>query len=133
MFKLIAPKRGQDEYGSGEFGAPRGNHTHRGIDFAAAYGSELLSSVFGEVTKLGYPYADDLTFRYVEITDENSLRHRFFYVSPLVEVGEDVFVGGIIGKVQDIAGRYSDKHMINHFHYEVKGLQGEYIDPQNFL
>ncbi len=133
MFTVTAPLRGSDDYGAGHFGAPRGDHTHNGMDFAAAKDSGLMSSVSGEVTKHGYPYADDLSFRYIEITDENDFRHRFFYVKPSHPVGAIVSVGQVIGQVQDIAGRYSDKHMKNHFHYEIKSIDGGYLDPELFV
>lgn len=133
MFEVLTPHRGQDEYGSGAWGASRGNRIHKGIDFAASPGSGLKSNVNGTVTKLGYPYTHALQFRYVEITDASQMRHRFFYVNPLVEVGQTVKAGQVIGRVQDISGHYSDKHMINHFHYEIKQADDSHINPNGFL
>jgi len=78
MLQIITPKRGTDGYGSGEFGASRSNRTPHGVDYACYPGSQLLSPVKGSVTKLGYPYRDDMAYRYVEITDCNELRHPFF-------------------------------------------------------
>jgi murein DD-endopeptidase MepM/ murein hydrolase activator NlpD len=137
MLTVITPARGADSYGSGDFGAPRnGSHPkHRGIDFGALAGSDLLSPVLGRVTKLGYPYADDLTFRYVEITDGDLNRHRFFYTLPVVALGELIKPGDIIATVQNISGRYqssSKKPMVNHIHYEVIDDHGVYVDPAVF-
>ncbi len=136
------PPRGSDDWGSGEFGAARGNHKHRGIDLACYPQTEIMSPVGGKVTKLGYPYADDLSYRYVEIEDSNSYKHRFFYVQPLVEVGELVTHGDVIGHAQDIASRYT-RHKIldgeivsqvmkNHVHYEILD-KGAPIDPGRFV
>jgi len=61
--KLTAPIRGLDSYGSGAFHAPRGSRIHQGIDLLAAVGSKVHAILDGTVTKLGYPYADDLSFR----------------------------------------------------------------------
>ena len=133
MIHLVAPHRGQDAFGLGSFGAPRGKRTHNGIDFAAAAGSGLKSPVTGTVTKHGLCYAETMEFRYIEITDINNYRHRFFYVSPLAEVDTQVSISDVIGRIQNIS-RYHEAHdpdrkMINHLHYEVKTPQGEYINP----
>jgi len=129
MLTIITPKRPPDGYGSGEYRAPRAGRKHNGVDFACYPGSELLSPVTGRVTKLGYPYRDDLTYRYVEITDSADMRHRFFYVSPLVDVGKTVMQGEPIGTVQDIAARYNKKPMTVHIHYEIK-KDGKYFNPE---
>ena len=128
---LQAPERGNDAWGAGHFGAPRGTRLHVGVDYAALPGSRLLSPVHGTVTKLGYPYGDDLSFRYVEVTDTWGLRHRFFYVKPLVRIGERIEEGDVLGEVQDIVSRYPDPPgMKPHFHYEIKDQHGDYLAPE---
>ena len=89
----------------------------------------VLSHINGTVTKLGYPYADKLEFRYVEITDDSSLRHRFFYVDPLVTIGESVEVGDQIGTTQELPY----EGITQHFHYEVKSNTGDYLDPNDYI
>lgn len=133
MIKVRTPPRNFDECGEGHFGASRGSRTHNGIDYAAAANSEVLSPIWGFVTKLGYPYGDDLTYRYVEIAS-NGKRHRFFYVKPSwdMEKGHEVQTGDVIGQVQNIAKRYAPRHMVNHIHYEIKTLDGEFIDPEEY-
>jgi len=133
MITVMLEKRGSDDFGSGEFGASRGSRTHKGIDYTAPAGAELISPVDGEVTKLGYPYASDLSFRYVEVTDTDGIRHRMFYVSPDVAVGDSVSRQDPIGKVQDIAGKYNTdtRKMKNHVHYEII-VWGEYVNPEEF-
>ena len=133
MIDATLPERGSDAWGSGHFGASRGSRTHRGIDYACYPGTGIHTRTAGKVTKLGYPYADDTSFRYVQVTDVHGLNHRYFYVYPAVGVGDNVVAGEIIGFAQDIAGRYDkpEKRMKNHIHYEIK--QGkEYLDPNNF-
>ena len=80
--KVIAPVRDHDTFGSGLFGASRdgGKRTHSGIDFACYPGSIVLACSSGTVTKLGYPYGDDPHYRYVEVTDHDLRRFRYFYV-----------------------------------------------------
>ena len=128
---VVLEPRGIDSYGSGAFGAKRGSRKHNGIDFKAPAGASLLSPVAGEVSKLGYPYADDLSYRYVEITTKCGRQHRLFYVEPTVLIGEKIAVGESIGLVQDIAARYNEYLMTNHVHYEIKTGLGEFINPAN--
>lgn len=112
--------RGSDPMGSGAWGAPRGDRKHRGIDYAAPVGTEILSPVRGTVTKLGYVYASDLRYRYVEVEDATTkLRHRVFYIEPRVRLFEYVYPDTVIGIMQDIAGKWPGRGMVNHVHYEV--------------
>lgn len=131
---LIKPKhRGVDDFGSGAFGASRGSRTHRGIDYAVEPGQDICPGVAGVVTKLGFPYADDLSWRYVEVTAKDGLKHRFFYVEPQVSLGEPVDADTVIGVAQDIASHYNDseRKMVNHVHYEVKNQSDRYINPES--
>lgn len=133
MILLEAIKRGTDDFGSGDYGASRGGRTHTGIDYCAEPGQPVCTSVAGTVTKLGYPYASDLSYRYVQITDALGNDHRFFYVQPGVEMGAWVNPGDTIGEAQDIAGKYADdsRVMKNHIHYEVKDRDGHFFDPES--
>ena len=132
MIKQIIPceLRGTDPAGSGEYGASRGSRTHNGIDYTCVPGCEVLSPVDGVISKLGYPYADDLTWRYVQITDSDGLMHRLFYVEPNVGIGQKISLNMAIGIAQDITLRYPDKGMQPHIHLEVKDQAGDYIDPE---
>ena len=128
MVKLITPMRAPDNWGSGYYGASRGTRKHRGIDCACWPNSEVFSPVNGEVTKLGYAYGDDLSFRYVEITEiPSDLRWRIFYVEPSVGLNDMVTTETIIGKSQDLRPRY--KGITPHVHLGV--MRGnEYLNPE---
>lgn len=117
--------RGADSFGSGAFGASRGDREHNGIDLVAREHEHIAATITGEVTKLGYPYADDLSYRYVQIT-KGGYNFRIFYINPTVEVGQQVGRGTSIGVVQNLNKRY--KGITNHIHLEIK-KDGEYIDP----
>jgi len=132
--------RGIDDWGDGSFQAPRGKRKdgtkkyHKGIDYAASVGEEILAPVSGKVTKIGYAYADDLSFRYVEITCE-ALRHRTFYINPGVEQGAFVHAGEVIGTCQNISGKWTDPSkdpMVNHIHYEILNANGEPQNPDEY-
>jgi len=126
MITGILPTRGADAHGSGEWGASRGSRVHRGVDFSCFAGTKICSPVNGECTKLGYPYSDDLSFRYVEVTDESDKQHRFFYLSPIVAVGDSILIYQPIGEVQDLERRYPG--ITPHCHYEIK-RDGNYLNP----
>lgn len=123
------PERGSDPMGDGSFGAPRGTRTHRGIDYACYPGTHILALHAGQVTKLGYPYGDDLSYRYVQVS-ENGRAHRYFYVKPAVAMGERVNKGDLLGFAQNINARknYGERGMKNHVHYEVR-VNNEFVDP----
>lgn len=124
---MSATDRDQDEYGSGDYQAPRGSHRHRGIDFTP----QIHAVNDGIVTKIGYPYGDDLSYRYVQVTDVDGNRARYFYISPAVNKGDTINKGAVLGKLQDLGKRYPN--ITPHFHFEVKSADGEIIDPNEYL
>ena len=120
-------KRISDKWGAGHFGAPRGNHTHNGIDYCVPPEAQILSPVAGEISKHGYAYPDDLSFRYVQITAKDGKFHRIFYCEPILPIGRTVKEGTIIGFSQDLTERYPG--ITPHCHYEILS-NGKYIDPE---
>lgn len=124
---ISATERKQDSFGAGHFGASRGGRTHKGVDLAV----QVHSLRNGTVTKLGYPYHADLSFKYVEVTDEQNLKARYFYVDPCVEVGDKVLVGNALGVMQDLGKRYPS--ITPHIHFEVKNVDGDYLDPNDYI
>lgn len=128
MLKGGLPQRTQDVHGSGEWQASRGTRRHNGIDLSCYPGTLIFSPVSGVVTKLGYPYRDDLSYRYVQVTDDSQLDHRFFYILPALEMGSLCTAGEtVLGEAQDLRGRYAG--ITNHVHYEVK--RGDtYLEPK---
>lgn len=136
---FLRPEIRNDKQGQGHFGAKRGSRTHKGIDFCAAIGAPIHSHVDGVVTKIGYPYAQKFdtkknklksALRYVEVTDIEKRKHRFFYVDPCVGIGDPIKPGTCIGKCQDLESIY--KGMLNHCHVECK-KGDDYLNPDQFL
>lgn len=120
------PDRKCDGHGCGHYLASRGTRKHRGIDKDCRPKTPVHSPLAGTVTKIGYPYADDLSYRYVEISDQG-YQFRVFYVEPMVEQGQKVSKNTIIGEAQDLRDRYSG--ITPHVHLEIKNADGEFIDP----
>lgn len=114
--------RGTDGCGDGSFGAPRGDRLHRGLDVLAEPGDAIHAACSGTVTKLGFCYADDLSYRYVQITHNTlPIVARLLYVLPDVDVGQAVAIGDVVGTAQDIAKRYGNG-MKNHCHLELQAV-----------
>jgi len=134
---MIAPVdkiklRGDDPTGHGYYGAKRGNRKHRGLDLALSPGAKVNSMIHGIVTKIGYPYAGNLDFRYVEVTGD-VYRVRIMYIEPKAGLrkGDRIYEGDLLGKAQDIAS-YWNKKMVNHVHIEVY-KHGLLTDPEPLL
>lgn len=131
MIKVVPPQRKTDKWGSGEYKASRGNRLHNGIDIEVPENSKVLSNTSGVVSKLGYTYKDDLSFRYIEITTRDDLRYRFFYVLPSVSLGDKVKKESVLGASQRLEDRYPG--ITPHIHFEVKTKNGMFLDPNEYI
>ena len=124
-----------DPAGSGTFGASRagGTRVHKGKDYEVAEGDAINSPVLGKVTKIGYPYGDDLSYRYIQVTDMDGNDHRMFYVSPdkQLKVGDTVKQGDKVGTAQDVAKKHGGE-MKTHVHYEILDPAKKPIDEDEY-
>lgn len=137
---FAVPKmRPSDDFGSGYFGASRGARKHVGIDFDVEPETVVFSLTDGKVTKIGYPYGNDLSYRYVQVTHSSGDKLRYFYTIPTqdfgsFDVGREIKKGDPLGVVQDVSARYDTdaRKMNNHVHFEImRGL--EYLNPSDWL
>lgn len=134
MITSLPGTRNRDKHGAGYYGASRGKRKHVGVDFLINAGDKVCAFRGGTVTKLGYAYADDLSFRYIEIKDSRGYFCRYFYVEPSVAVGAVVDLGSTIGTSQSLGQRYVG--ITPHLHFEVFLLEGrekKYFDPFRYL
>lgn len=129
MIKL----RGSDCWGCGYYQAPRGERKHNGIDLICHANEAIVAFEGGEVSKIGLPYSDPdkSHYRYVEITVDDGNRHRYFYTAPLVDVGDVIERGQIIGSSQTLTNTYPG--MTQHCHFEVKKPNHAFTDPVSVL
>jgi len=134
MISIIPPVRQSDAQGAGYYGAPRGSRKHKGIDYACAIGSTVLSKTLGVVTKIGYPYNpnDDEKghFRYVEVTSHKGDKFRYFYISPLVKLYNPVEPGDALGVTQELGKVYPS--ITEHTHFEIKDKNNRHINPLEY-
>jgi murein DD-endopeptidase MepM/ murein hydrolase activator NlpD len=125
--------RGRDDFGSGEFGADRGNRTHGGVDIVAAPGTPVVAPVSGVVAHTNIdPYGRTPhrgNFRGIEIRTPEGIRVRMYYVDAnaagVADRAQVVAGQTVVGRVQDIAGYHENRSAIpgrrmqNHIHLEV--------------
>ncbi len=119
--------RTTDKWGSGAFGASRGDHTHNGVDIETYEGQQILSPITGIVTKIGRPYAEEekAYLQYVEVSNAG-YKFRFFYVQSVVKVGDKIKLGTVLGVSQGLDKFYPG--ITQHMHLEIMNGR-EYIDP----
>lgn len=119
-----------DPAGDGHYHARRGSKLHRGVDYCCEPDAPVFSPVEGTITKHGCAYEDDLSWRYVQVTDASGLRHRLFYVELTLTVGDRVYPESVVGRAQDISARYPGQGMLPHVHYEIKDREGSFLNPE---
>ena len=122
-----------DPLGDGHFGADRGDHQHEGTDLVAEPGEPVFSPISGVISGVGYAYANDLSFRLVEITGGGKVAD-LMYVLPLdwVRPGAEVSRGEQVGYAQAVSTRYGAA-MLDHIHVELRTESGELLNPERHL
>ena len=122
--------RGVDSYGSGAYGAPRGNRTHRGLDIVPLNGHSVRSPIDGVVIRHGVPYStNNGSLQLVEIQGkgkDDDLNVKLMYLTPIVPVGHTVKRGSLVGFMESLQFRY--KGITDHIHLEVR-QNGIIVNP----
>ena len=112
---------------------PREGGKHKGIDIGGNPGLEIVSAVNGKVTRVA---STDTSGGYGNVVYIESLHYqsimetRYAHMlddSIVVEVGQDVYVGQVIGKLGNTGRSYGA-----HLHFEVR-INGEPDDPLKYL
>jgi murein DD-endopeptidase MepM/ murein hydrolase activator NlpD len=127
---IIPTLRKPDRYGQGHYLAKRGDRVHEGVDLHVEPYSPYFSDVTGTVTRWGYPYANDLNFRLMEIRVDAQTIIKYMYINPIVRPGHVVRVGQKLGVIQDLTEKYPGIN--NHVHFEV-WIEGKHVDPLIWL
>lgn len=116
--------RGLDKYGSGAYGAGRGNRIHRGADYICVPGQDVVSPVSGTVIRAARPYrGDDYSGLLIRSPD---IEIKLFYLKPLSRIiGANVKAGEKIGVAQDISKKYPG--MTPHIHLQIDSIDPELL------
>src|SRR5690348_17019848 len=98
---------------------------HKGVDVAAAYGSNITAPAAGRVSFVGRKLGDGLM---VELDHGNGVTSRYAHCSAVkVRVGDFVSFGDVIAAVGS-----SGLSTAAHVHFEVR-VRGEPVDPLKYL
>jgi len=133
FFDHIFPVRAKHTYGDG-IGAPRGDHTHQGLDIAAACGSKLVAAQGGTVQVNAYQAGGAGYYMVIDTvgSDVDHVYMHMAYASALA-VGSTVMTGQTIGQVGN-TGSSSGCHL----HFEMWSGPGWYeggtfMDPVPYM
>ena len=132
--------REPDSFGSGNFGAGRGDRLHYGVDLAVSPGQEIYAPFKGimrEITKI-YTDGSHPELKGIEIVgieDYKGWYAQLLYVDMDYYNGFITKGGYVIGKAQNMASSYGPG-MTNHVHYAIyKGPRGnrQFVDTESLL
>ena len=103
--------------------------THRGLDIAANLGTKVVATAEGTVSKI---VEDPLYGTTVEIEHGGGLVSRYcnLAATPVVEMGQSIALGQVIGAVGDTA--IAEAGDVTHLHFEMLEY-GEPVDPASYL
>ena len=121
--------RGNDPTGHGYYGAKRGSRKHKGTDYIAEPGENILACTYGKV-RIGQVYSWSKEMKLVEIT-HSGVKVQQMYINPCVNNGDTVIKGEVIGCSQDISS-FHGGNMINHCHISV-WKNGLLTDPEPII
>lgn len=111
----------------GEFGAQRRTGIHRGIDFAVAMGTPVVSVIAGRVKRVADLGARDYG-RYIVVQGNDGREYYYAHLSAqLVKPGQEVSAGQVIGKVGS-TGNSTGPHL----HFEIR-QKGQHLNPTRLL
>ncbi|HTK15287.1 MAG TPA: M23 family metallopeptidase [Acidimicrobiia bacterium] len=119
----VCPVQGPVSFTS-TFGAPRGGHTHKGVDMFAATGTPLVAVVAGSM----FFQSDELGGLAAYVTGNDGTTYYYAHLNDYVGGNRSVSTGELIGHVGntgDASGGAS------HLHFEIRpgGPNGAAIDP----
>lgn len=102
------------------------NHTHKGIDIAASYGTNIKAVADGTIEYASYNSGGYGNL--VIIDHGNGIKTYYGHCSKLcVSVGQKVNAGDVIAKVGSTGNSTG-----NHCHFEIR-VNGTQIDPQKYV
>ena len=118
--------------GCGYYGARRRYGPHQGADYIATPGQDVVAITEGVIDKIGYPYANDLSYRYARIITPDGYVVRQLYVAPAsgVSVGTSVSAGQLIGTYQGLGKRYPG--ITEHVHVDIRH-NGQLVNPTTLI
>jgi len=106
-----------DTWGSGKYGAKRGNHWHKGTDYVVTPGASIIAPIDGKILREAKPYANT-EYNGCVLVGKNMTLKMFYFTPFATKLGQQVKQGDTIGRAQDIAKKYGPD-MKPHIHVEI--------------
>jgi hypothetical protein len=107
-----------DPEGSGEYGSPRGDRVHNGVDYECIEGQPIVAPFDMIITRIAIPKANSPMLGIAWETKKS--KGKMFYFEPFDEyIGKTVFTGTEIGIAQSVSRDYGLKRMKDHIHFQV--------------
>ena len=118
--------------GCGYFGASRGGRLHKGVDYKATPGQDILAVTDGKIGKIGFPYPNNRHHQYIQIDTSDGYQVREMYVAPAPGIvrGVEVSGGQVIGTYQGLQTLYPG--ITPHVHVEIR-LGGKLLNPTTMI
>lgn len=118
-----------DKFGSGAFGASRGNRKHQGIDIIVTENEPIKAPFDLSFKRVTQPYKDDNVYK-GGVYDSELGELKIFYMKPLTDK-KTYKQGDIIGFAQNIAKKYGPE-MHPHIHIELR-KNGKLLNPTDYV
>jgi len=109
-----------DEEGSGEYGASRGNRIHNGIDYLCDENQTIVAPFDLIVEREAIPKAGS-TLSGIAWTKGMSKGKMFYFQPHKWLIGKSVKAGESIGIAQAVSKDYGLPRMKDHIHFQVDG------------
>ena len=127
--------RGTDSQGSGHFGAPRGNRTHKGLDVRVGKFAPVYALYNCVINRIGTVYTSDPQFKLIEIIGIG--KHKGLRTKIMYATCDDSIIGKTfsqfeqIGISQDLTNKYVG--ITNHLHIEIYDEDNNLINPEIYV
>jgi peptidoglycan hydrolase-like protein with peptidoglycan-binding domain len=125
--------RGHDNFGSGAYGASRGNRVHDGTDWITLPPQAVNAPMSGRVSTISYPYRDTQALLGVQIDGSDGALCWVWYVQPGAHIVGTLVRAGqtAIGTAQSLQERYPG--ITDHVHVRVHRAGGAAVDPATLI
>lgn len=107
-----------DPEGDGNYGAPRGDRVHRGVDYLCDPGQIIVAPFDMFIDRVSFPNSDK-KMEGIAWTKGKSTG-RMWYFMPFKELlGTQAYKGKFIGRAQSVSAHYGLPKMRDHIHFQV--------------
>lgn len=107
-----------DSEGSGEYGAPRGNRRHNGIDYLCDSGQDIVAPFDMFIVRVALPRTGS-KLSGIQWRTQRSEGKMFYFLPDVQLINTWVGQNQVIGKAQSVSSVYGLPDMKDHIHFQV--------------